>query len=646
MPFTSACRFSKIGRLPKAIKKMHVEYCALLEKAGLQLPAHTTHIVEIPGRPVAVYIAQQQFAGDRLCHRRIHRIDEADCLLLIERVAAEIAKVWAFNTKAAPDTELAIDGQLSNWVAGGSGRHPAQLLYIDTSTPLMRKHGVEQQNPERLLKSAPGFLRWVIRWFFLNDVMGRYYVPRLVYTDLAANLFKEQRPELVPETVAIANRFLKDSEAPLTVKDIERYYAEDKRIWIVFLAFRRMDRWLTTRLLRRRYEFILPGPHQALTRLSVCRKLGRVFRNRSGLPWGLLCPASFTWTRRPSNGTSFRLRRTLSAAPRATSKNENSRLSSIRPICWDRMPEWSHTRAHDCPFVDFVQAADVDEKALCARGVRSNGTAMAVGGRAGGRRTRRSIDISRFTIVFQETVEIGGHKSQDQLLPIETCQRLADGWQEIGKGLRVHRRLDNPVHETIELPFTNRPAIRKFSYFKTHGVGAFHSTEPAHLPGGGQGNGDTRSAGPCGSTAAMGVRIWVIGKVVVDDMGYRVHIQATGGHVGGHQEPDRLLAEFAHDMVALGLAQVAVQRIGRVSLLHQGFSHGLGFLASAAEHQSKNSGRKVDNAFQPLITVSLVHQVTGVGDVGSNVLAPAQGYLLRVVQIFTGNGRDPRWHGG
>jgi len=244
----------------ESYKKMHVEYCALLEKAGLQLPAHTSHIVEIPGRPVAVYIAQQQFAGDRLCHRRIHRIDEADCLLLIERVAAEIAKVWSFNTKAAPDTELAIDGQLSNWVAGGSGRHPAQLLYIDTSTPLMRKHGVEQQNPERLLKSAPGFLRWVIRWFFLNDVMGRYYVPRLVYTDLAANLFKEQRPELVPETVAIANRFLKDSEAPLTVKDIERYYAEDKRIWIVFLAFRRMDRWLTTRLLRRRYEFILPGP--------------------------------------------------------------------------------------------------------------------------------------------------------------------------------------------------------------------------------------------------------------------------------------------------------------------------------------------------------------------------------------------------
>ena len=240
-------------------KSMHGEYCALLEEAGLRLPAHTTHIVDIPGRPVAVYIAQQRFAEDHLCHRKIHRLDDAGCLVLIETVAAQIAKVWSFNNRAAPAWELAIDGQLSNWVAVGSDGHAPQLVYIDTSTPLLRKNGVEQQNPERLLKSAPGFLRWIIRWLFLNDVMGRYYVPRLVYTDLAANLFKEQRPELVPETVTIANRFLKDSRAPLTAAEVERYYAQDKLIWTVFLAFRRIDRWLKTRLLHRRYEFILPG---------------------------------------------------------------------------------------------------------------------------------------------------------------------------------------------------------------------------------------------------------------------------------------------------------------------------------------------------------------------------------------------------
>ena len=45
----------------------------------------------------------------------------------------------------------------------------------------------------------------------------------------------------------------------MTTKDVEKYYREDKMIWQLFLAFRRVDRFLTTKLLRRRYEFILPG---------------------------------------------------------------------------------------------------------------------------------------------------------------------------------------------------------------------------------------------------------------------------------------------------------------------------------------------------------------------------------------------------
>ncbi len=35
------------------------------------------------------------------------------------------------------------------------------MAYIDTSTPFLRKEGVEQMDPEPLLKSAPFFLRWV-----------------------------------------------------------------------------------------------------------------------------------------------------------------------------------------------------------------------------------------------------------------------------------------------------------------------------------------------------------------------------------------------------------------------------------------------------------------------------------------------------
>jgi len=80
-----------------------------------------------------------------------------------------------------------------------------------------------------------------------------------VYIDLAANLYKEQRPDLIPLTVTIINRQLGPDQKPLTVDEVDKYYREDKLIWSFYLSFRRIDRWLTTRILRRRYEYILPG---------------------------------------------------------------------------------------------------------------------------------------------------------------------------------------------------------------------------------------------------------------------------------------------------------------------------------------------------------------------------------------------------
>jgi hypothetical protein len=133
------------------------------------------------------------------------------------------------------------------------------MVYIDTSTPLYRKQGEEQLDPELFLQSAPSFLRWIIRLLFLKDVINRYYEPRQVYIDLAANLYKEQRPDLIPPTMNVINQCIPNDLPPLTEKEVKRYYREDKLIWTLFLAFRRFDCWLKTKLFRERYEFILPG---------------------------------------------------------------------------------------------------------------------------------------------------------------------------------------------------------------------------------------------------------------------------------------------------------------------------------------------------------------------------------------------------
>ena len=94
--------------------------------------------------------------------------------------------------------------------------------------------------------------------------MTRYYDTRLVATDLIANFYKEQRPELVPGLAQAANEFYASEGAslgvkPLTEKEIKAYYKEDALIWVLFLAFRRFDRWLHKYILRKPYIYILPG---------------------------------------------------------------------------------------------------------------------------------------------------------------------------------------------------------------------------------------------------------------------------------------------------------------------------------------------------------------------------------------------------
>ena len=238
--------------------QQHLEYCGFLKEAGLRLPENETAIMEPSNGPVVLYIAQEQLVPQRFGHKLIHSLDAQDIERVIQGIVSEIAKVRQFNESCRPRMELALDGQLSNWVCFEIG-NGLQIYYVDTSTPLYRKDGIEQLDPELFLRSAPFFLQWIIRFLFLDQVMERYYDQRQVYLDLVANLYKEQQPGLVPLTIQVINGALPADLEPITAGEVEKYYKEDKLIWTLFLAFRRLDCWIKTKLFRKQYEFILPG---------------------------------------------------------------------------------------------------------------------------------------------------------------------------------------------------------------------------------------------------------------------------------------------------------------------------------------------------------------------------------------------------
>jgi hypothetical protein len=219
---------------------------------------------------VVVYIVQERLPTKSIGHHAIHGLSDEEIHKLVLATLRQTRKVFSFNRRNQGVLEVGFDGQISNWaILGFDPTAPLladgeiELVYLDTSTPMLRRDGQEQLDPELFLRSAPIFLVWLLKMLFLEDVMTRYYDFHQVAVDLVANFYKEQRPELVPELVHTVNTFFRtefkdETLEPVTEDEIRSYYREDVWIWRSYLAARKLDRALH-RLLGRDYVYILPG---------------------------------------------------------------------------------------------------------------------------------------------------------------------------------------------------------------------------------------------------------------------------------------------------------------------------------------------------------------------------------------------------
>lgn len=250
---------------------LHRRYVrALGERAGVRvMPCTTTHVVDAARGRVVVYIVHEQIPEDTIGNMAIYRMSANDVNRLVLTVLQETARVFAFNQAHQGELELGFNAQIAHWAVVGfdpeRGGLPERfrLLYMDTSTPLMRRHGQEQLDPDLFLRSAPPLLVPLARRIFLPEIMTRYYSFRRVALDLSANFLKEGRPDLISGLVDTVNWFflaeLEDMHfKPITVEELQAYYRWDALIWRVYLGLRKLER--TTRRLRRKYyPYILPA---------------------------------------------------------------------------------------------------------------------------------------------------------------------------------------------------------------------------------------------------------------------------------------------------------------------------------------------------------------------------------------------------
>lgn len=245
------------------------EYCRILsEEIGLNLPQSDAIWFKNEKDEIKFYCIQQKIDPEAVGNKVIHQISDDEIETLVVLAMRELKKVWTLN-KENSVLDVGLDGQISNFVVVDyDHKNPkindtSKLLYLDTSTPMFRKNNIEAMEAELFLKSAPSFLRFLIKALFVQEVVDRYYDWRLVAIDLIANFFKEQKPEIIPRLIRRINQFYREEAEdfnidPINFEEVHKYYKNDKMIWVIFQNARKLDRFLKAKLFKKKYDFYLP----------------------------------------------------------------------------------------------------------------------------------------------------------------------------------------------------------------------------------------------------------------------------------------------------------------------------------------------------------------------------------------------------
>ncbi len=247
--------FRSVEQVKKYIDT-YFEYTELLRMAGLKIPESDALYVTTSDGGIVLFLIQEKLEG--IGNKILQNATLEDALDVFESVLKEMKKVWDFNeARKEKRLQIGLDGQISNWAICGGG-----IYYFDTSTPMIRKNGVDMLDTDIFLRACPPGTRILLKKFFLQEILDRYYDFRSVVLDMIANLSKEGRSDLIPPAINLANEFFEHQGyafEPIQQREVEKYYREDAFIWSLYLHLRKIHRFVVTKILFGRYEFILPG---------------------------------------------------------------------------------------------------------------------------------------------------------------------------------------------------------------------------------------------------------------------------------------------------------------------------------------------------------------------------------------------------
>jgi len=225
-------------------------YVAALRERGvpvaateLRRPSHAG-----PGRlhaGLSAYIVQPFLPRERMLNRVLREAEHERGARLLASLAAMVA--------GSVDGDVGLDAQAANWSVDGE-----RLVTVDVSTPLMREAGGRDVlDLDLFLSIYPWALRPALARI-AHGLMTQYHDPRTVLVDVASNLIKERHERWLPALLEAAGAHV---SPPIGEGEVRRYFAKDKRLWLLMQRLRRADRAWQRRVRRRPYPFLLPPPY-------------------------------------------------------------------------------------------------------------------------------------------------------------------------------------------------------------------------------------------------------------------------------------------------------------------------------------------------------------------------------------------------
>jgi hypothetical protein len=240
-------------------------YVALLGELGVQVAPTVPVRVRTPASGHVVYLLQPRLDPGGLGNHLLRAADDGVLLAAVEHVLARVHTLLLANRTPGDGRTVTVDAQLSNWHFPVHGNAVAVPTLVDVGTPFMRLHGIDEMGIELFLAPVPAPTRPLYRRARLVErYIDDYFDARTLLIDLLGNFHKEGRADRIDMVLEHVNRWLSGPGADLharsiTRESVDRYYRKDARLLELFLRVRRLDRFVRTRLLRQRYNFILPG---------------------------------------------------------------------------------------------------------------------------------------------------------------------------------------------------------------------------------------------------------------------------------------------------------------------------------------------------------------------------------------------------